>query len=61
MFFKALSYFKALSAFKALLFLHKRFCFIFYMSQHLYIFSDYKSARYFTFLPNYHAAIISIS
>jgi len=49
------------SCISAFLFLHKRFCFIFYVSQHLYIFSDYKSARYFTFLPNYHAAIISIS
>ncbi len=37
------------SCISAFLFLHKRFCFISYMSQHLYIFSDCESARYFTF------------
>jgi hypothetical protein len=31
------------------------------VSQHLYIFSDCESARYFTFFSNYHAAIILIS
>jgi hypothetical protein len=31
------------------------------VSQHLYIFSDCESARYFTFLSNCHVAIILIS
>jgi hypothetical protein len=31
------------------------------VSQHLCIISNCESERYFTFLPNYHAAIFSIS
>ena len=54
--------------YSAFLFLHKRlsnfaqrFSQILCVSQHLYIFSNCELERYFTFLPNCHAAIISIS
>jgi hypothetical protein len=63
--FIALSAFKALSAFMALLFYSGRFYFFciapFCSCIALYSDSLGESARYFTFLPNCHVAIISIS
>jgi hypothetical protein len=54
--FRAL-YFSCIAPFCSCIALYSDFC----VSQHLYIFSNCESERYFTFLPNWHAAIISIS
>ena len=54
--FRAL-YFSCIAPFCSCIALYSVFC----VSQHLYIFSNCESERYFTFLPNCHAAIISIS
>ena len=49
------------SCISAFLFLHKGFCFIFYVSQHLYIFLTVSQRAILLSFPNCHAAIISIS
>ena len=54
--FRAL-YSSCIAPFYSCIALYSVFC----VSQHLYIFSNCESARYFTFLPNCHVAIISIS
>jgi hypothetical protein len=50
-------YFSCIAPFYSCIALYSVFC----VSQHLYIISNCESERYFTFLPNCHAAIISIS
>ena len=53
--FRAL-YFSCIAPFCSCIALYLIFC----VSQHLLIFSNCESARYFTFLPNCHVAILSV-